>query len=113
LAPLVATAEVEGNVSDVSDRLYQALVETGTTVDTRYFWSVGPSGDSRPSYRMQLLAGQPASPFDRWKTTWTGPRRTFPHLVLTLAGPTPGDRTAVKIDAGRGRGGEEAAVWQA
>jgi hypothetical protein len=62
---------------------------------------------------MQLLAGQPESPFDRWKITWLGPRRTSPHWVLTLAGPASGDRTVVKIDGGQTRSGaEDVARWQ-
>ena len=60
---------------------------------------------------MQLLAGQPESPFDRWKITWIGPKRTSPHWVVTLAGPTSGDRTVVRIDGGRS-GAEDAARWQ-
>jgi hypothetical protein len=112
LVPLVSTAEVEGEVSAVADRLYLAMLETGSAVDTRHVWSVTAPGAARPAFGMQLLSGQPGSPFDRWTMTWTGARRTFPHLVLTLAGPTPGDRTAVKIDAGRARDGEDAARWQ-
>jgi hypothetical protein len=113
LVPLVSIAEVAGEVSAVSDRLYLAMVETGAPVDTRHVWSVGAPGAAPPTFGMQLLSGQPESPFDRWKITWTGPRRTFPHFVLTLAGPTSGDRTVVRIDAGRARlDGEDAARWQ-
>ena len=113
LVPLVSIAEVAGEVSAVSDRLYLALVETGSMVDTRHVWSVGAPGAAQPTFGMQLLSGQPESPFDRWKITWMGPRRTFPHLVLTLAGPTSGDRTVVRIDAGRAHlDGEDAARWQ-
>jgi hypothetical protein len=113
LVPLVSTAEVAGEVSAVSDRLYLAMVEAGCAVDTRHVWSVGLPGAAHPIFGMQLLSGQPESPFDRWKITWMGPKRTFPHLVLTLAGPMPGDRTVVRIDAGRTRrDGEDAARWQ-
>ena len=113
LVPLVSTTEVAGEVSAVSDRLYLAMVEAGSTVDTRHVWSVGLPGAAHPIFGMQLLSGQPESPFDRWKITWMGPKRTFPHFVLTLAGPTSGDRTVVRIDAGRTRwDGEYAARWQ-
>ncbi len=113
LAPLVSAAEVSGEVTAVSDRLYLALLEAGCTVDTRHRWSVVLPGAARATLGMQLLAGQPESPFNRWKITWTGPRRTFPHVVLTLAGPAAGDRTVVKIDAGRSRvDGEDRARWQ-
>ena len=113
LVPLVSIAEVAGEVSAVSDRLYLAMVEIGSTVDTRHVWSVGAPGAASPVFGMQLLSGQPESPFDRWKITWTGPRRTFPHFVLTLAGPTSGDRTVVRIDAGRAHlDGEDADRWQ-
>jgi tRNA A-37 threonylcarbamoyl transferase component Bud32 len=113
LIPLVTTAEVAGEVSAVSDRLYLAMLEAGSTVETRHLWSVAPSGATHPTFGAQLLSGQPSSPFDRWRITWIGPKRTFPHLVLTLAGPTSGDRTMVEIDAGRTRmGGEESAQWQ-
>jgi predicted Ser/Thr protein kinase len=113
LVPLVTTGEVAGEVSAVSDRLYLALLELGSTVDTRHRWSVRPPGAAHPTLGMQLLSGQPESPFDRWRITWTGPRRTFPHLVLTLVGPSSGDRTAVKIDAGRSSlDGEDRAPWQ-
>ena len=113
LVPLVTTSEVAGEVSAVSDQLYLAMLEAGCMVDTRHLWSVGTSGATGPTFGAQLLSGQPSSPFNRWKITWIGPRRTFPHLVLTLAGPTSGDRTMVKIDAGRTRlDGEDAARWQ-
>jgi len=113
LVPLVSIAEVAGEVSAVSDRLYLAMVETGSAVDTRHVWSVGAPGDAHPIFGMQLLSGQPESPFDRWKITWMGPRRTFPHFVLTLAGAKSGDRTVVRIDAGRAHlHGEDAARWQ-
>ncbi len=113
LVPLVSIAEVAGEVSAVSDRLYLAMVETGSAVDTRHVWSIGAPGAAHPIFGMQLLSGQPESPFDRWKITWRGPRRTFPHFVLTLAGPTSGDRTVVRIDAGRAHlNGEDAARWQ-
>src|SRR6185436_11425465 len=105
-------AEVAGEVSAVSDRLYLAMVETGSAVDTRHVWSVGPPGATHPIFGMQLLSGQPESPFDRWKITWLGPRRTFPHFVVTLAGPTSKDRTTVRIDAGRTRPDERVARWQ-
>ena len=113
LVPLVTTADVAGEVSAVSDRLYLAMLEAGSTVETRHVWSVGPSGATRPTFGAQLLSGQPRSPFDRWRITWIGPKRTFPHLVLTLAGPTSGDRTMVELDAGRTRmDGEDAARWR-
>jgi hypothetical protein len=113
LVPLVSTAEVTGEVSAVADKLYLALLETGCTVDSRHRWSVSPPGAARPTFGMQLLAGQPESPFDRWELTWIGPRRTFPHLVLTLAGPVSGNRTVVQIDAGQSSlDGEDRARWQ-
>jgi predicted Ser/Thr protein kinase len=113
LVPLVSIAEVAGEVSTVADRLYLAMVEIGSAVDTRHVWTVGAPGAAHPTFGMQLLSGQPESPFDRWKVTWRGPRRTFPHFVLTLAGPTSGDRTVVRIDAGRAHlDGEDAARWQ-
>ncbi len=113
LVPLASTVEVPGDVSAVSDKLYLALLEIGATVETRHFWSAGPPGAAHPSHELQLLAGQPESPFDRWKITWLGPKRTFPHWVLLLAGPTSGDRTTVRIDGGQTRSGtEDAARWQ-
>jgi len=111
LVPLVSTVEIAGEVSAVADRLYLGLLEIGFTVDTRHRWSVGPPDDGHRPFSMQLLAGQPESPFDRWKITWQGPRRTLPHLVLMLAGPTPGNRTVVKVDAGQSAG-EDRARWQ-
>ena len=99
LVPLVSTAEVAGDVSAVADNLYVALLETGCTVATRR--TAGRSAYQAPRANirgLQLLSGQPDSPFDRWTITWMGPRRTFPHLVLTLAGPTSADRTVVQIE---------------
>ena len=113
LVPLVTTAEVAGEVSAVSDRFYLAMLEAGATVETRHLWSIHPSGATHPTFGAQLLAGQPRSPFDRFRLTWLGPVRTFPHLVLVLAGPTSGDRTLVELNAGRARMDEEhAARWE-
>ena len=100
-------------MSAVADKLYLALLEIGATVETRYFWSAGTPGATHPSHEMQLLAGQPESPFDRWKITWRGPKRASPYWVLTLAGNAAGDRTTVRIDGGQTRSGtDDAARWQ-
>lgn len=74
-------AEAKASFEVTADLLYKGLIERGYEVQGDF--SIHASEEQAIS-RGRILFGTQRSPFDRWKIDWSGPRRTMPHVVLTV-----------------------------
>jgi hypothetical protein len=70
--------------ADLIHRLRIALVERGYSTTATAVWSFHERGREAPSGDLAIAFADPASPLDRWRLTWSGPRRTQPHAVFLV-----------------------------
>jgi tRNA A-37 threonylcarbamoyl transferase component Bud32 len=69
---------------EMSNRLRIALVERGYVTTATGVWSFREPKEGGLSGEIRISFADPASAFDRWHLTWSGPMRAEPHAVFVL-----------------------------
>jgi hypothetical protein len=112
-AQVTSSVSCSGSADDLARSAYSELIERGYAVHAEFHGRLVdvPSGDDLAA--LCVLKATPESPLDRWRMTWTGPRRTEPHLVLRIVSDPTGRRAAIVVDAGMvERAGPEESEWR-
>jgi hypothetical protein len=102
LVPVQAALDCPGGEAGaLGQALCGALLERELEVHAEHDARIvaGSSGDELA--RVHVLAAAPASIFARWRMTWTGPRRTEPHVLFTAVSSATSKRAAILADGGR------------
>jgi hypothetical protein len=67
-----------------AEKLYAAFLEQELRVDVEQHVRVGDTHPENPAARARLYRAQAPSPFERWSTSFRGPRRETPQIWATL-----------------------------
>ncbi len=100
LRVVYGAGRVETGIDAAARNLRLALISAGYEVQTLIQAGLDLSRDGHEEVRVVRMAAQPSSPFDRWDLDLSGPKRTRPHVVVTLAGTRSGASCGLAYDAG-------------
>ena len=97
--PVLASSAASGG-PQVGDDLYVALLSRDYRVTAEGTWSYAAPDAPDTAQLLRVDFADPASLRDRWRLSWSGPRRVQPHAVLVVRGPGVDGSVEVRCDLG-------------
>jgi hypothetical protein len=95
-----ASVDCRGGAEAIGQELYRALVARELQVHAEHTAQIVDRRSGAVVAKVNLLAAGPASVFERWRMTWSGPERLEPHVQFTVVSDAKDERAAIFADGG-------------